>query len=194
MLDTLRTNEAAVAVMGRYSSAAWWWPMRMKDAETLAGIQRSSYADARSPVATTWPRGSALDARGLQSFLDRVRYAVLATGRPDGRPQAAPVGFIVDDGKFWIASVSGARLSNVRRVPWASLVVIEGVTVGGAGRRAHTALRAEGSVRIHENGALETVRDRLEQSWRERYDHSLDWAAAFLALAPVRLFSFTTNG
>ncbi|MCP9489171.1 MAG: pyridoxamine 5'-phosphate oxidase family protein [Solirubrobacteraceae bacterium MAG38_C4-C5] len=167
--------------------------MRTKDAETLAEVQRRSYANAHPP-RTTWPEESALDAVGLQSFLERVRYAVLATGRSDGRPLAAPVGFLVEDGGFWVATVRGARLRNVRALPWASLVVMEDVTAGGDETRTHTAVTVEGPVRIHEDEALDTVRGCLERRWRERYYDPPDWAVALLEIGPERLFSYSTSG
>ena len=155
--------------------------MTAEDAEALAEIQRRSYAAALPGLTAAWPEANALDAAALQAFLDEQRYAVLATARPDGRPQASPVGFVVADRAFWIATVRGTRLRNVRAVAWASLVVME--------ERPHTAVSAEGPVRIHEGEALEAACARLARSWQARYDHPLEWAAALLELAPERLFS-----
>jgi predicted pyridoxine 5'-phosphate oxidase superfamily flavin-nucleotide-binding protein len=142
-----------------------------EDAAAFAAIQAASYERAAPALLGSWPRERALGADGLAAFLDSQRFCVLATVTASGRPQARPVRFAVADCAFWIATVGGARLRNVRANPQVSLVV----AVGGPGE--HTAVLAEGPVEIHDRGpgAL----------------GSPEWAAAFLELRPERLFSYS---
>jgi predicted nuclease with RNAse H fold/nitroimidazol reductase NimA-like FMN-containing flavoprotein (pyridoxamine 5'-phosphate oxidase superfamily) len=152
------------------------------EAEPLAAIQELSYERAADSLRSSWPPESAMDAAGLSAFLARKDYAVLATATPDGRPQAAPVAFFVQDGSFWIATVAGVRLRNLRAVPYASLVVAEG------DRGDHRAVRVEGPVRLHDGPEPEL--ESLRQAWQERHGSDPRWAAAFVELRPELLFSY----
>ena len=67
-----------------------------------------------------------MDAAELGAFLRERTYCVVATATARGRAQARPVGFAVVGGAFWLATVDGGRLRNLRREPWLSLVVSEG--------------------------------------------------------------------
>jgi nitroimidazol reductase NimA-like FMN-containing flavoprotein (pyridoxamine 5'-phosphate oxidase superfamily) len=118
----------------------------------------------------------------LADFLQERRYCVLATGRPDGRPQARPVGFTVVDGSFWIGTVAGRRLENLRGVPYASLVVMEGE------QKEHRVVLAEGPVELHER-----MPENVELAWRAKHDSFPAWAAAFVKLQPERLFSYAAG-
>ena len=111
-------------------------------------------------------------------------YAILATVRPDGRPQAAPVAFDVKDGAFWIATVAGARVRNLKATPDAALVISEGE------RGNHRAVRVEGPVTLHEQDALAAVRKKLDAAWEERQGSLPDWAAAFIELRPETIYSY----
>lgn len=162
------------------------------DAESLASIQRRSYSAASAGFRAGWPQRQALDADGLAAFLGRRRYGVLATGRADGRPHAAPVAFTVHAGAFWIATVDGLRLRNLRATPWGSLVVMEGerdedepVDMGVP----HVALTAEGPVVLYEGEAMASVFRPLVEPWQRRHGHPPDWAAALVELRPERIFS-----
>ena len=161
------------------------------DGEALAEIQRLSYARASDALRRSWPEEQALDAAALAAFLGRKRYGVLATSRPDGRPHAAPVAYAVADGAFWVATVAGLRLRNLRSTPWASLVVMEGeLDQDDAGPgTAHVAVTAEGRVRLHEDDAFAAAFARLRAQWVERHGHEPDWAAALAELRPERIFS-----
>ena len=154
--------------------------MTGEDARRLAGIQARSYERAGAALRSSWPEESAFDADGLVAFLARKDYAVLATTRRDGKPQAAPIAFFVRDGSFWIASVAGARLRNLRANPYAALVIAEG------DRGDHRAVRVEGPAVIHEGAALDTLRS----AWRERHGGDASWASAFIELRPRTLFSY----
>jgi hypothetical protein len=154
------------------------------DVEALLDVQRRSYERAGPGLQRSWPEADALDANELQRLLEELVYGVLATGRPDGRAHAAPVAFSVEEGAFWIATVEGLRLRNLRAVPWASLVLAEGQR-----GRSHRALTAEGPVRLHEGGAFATARRRLDELWSARHGQPPEWAAAFIELRPERVFS-----
>jgi hypothetical protein len=166
------------------------------DAEALAALQRRSYAAAGAGLRRSWPEAQALDAAGLGALLGRRRYAVLATARPDGRPHAAPVAFTVGGGAFWIGTVAGLRLRNLRAVPWASLVVMAGERdedePEGLGA-PHAALTTEGPVRLHEGDALAAALEPLSADWRRRHGDLPGWAAALVELRPERLFSHDTG-
>jgi hypothetical protein len=152
----------------------------------LLELQRRSFAAATQGFREAWPERQALDAETLPPFLERNRYGVLATARPDGRAHASPIAFTVQDGAFWIGTVAGLRLRNLRAQPWASLVVIEGRADEGEAGEPHRALTAEGPVVLHE---LEAAWPQLEQVWLARHGHGLEWAAAVIELRPDRVFS-----
>ena len=148
-------------------------------------IQDRSYDSAGSGLHESFPRNLAMNATRMAAFLEHKRYAVLATGRRDGRPHAAPIAFSVWNGAFWIATVEGARLRNLRSRPYASIVIMEGDE-----RPRHRAVIAEGAVVIHD-GARAGEADRLfGENWRMRHGSDPTWAAAMLELRPKRVFSF----
>jgi pyridoxamine 5'-phosphate oxidase-like protein len=155
------------------------------DVEPLLEVQRTSYAAASEGFRAGWPEADALDASGMAALLDDNRYAVLATARSDGRAHAAPVAFVVSEGSFWVATVKGLRLRNLRASPWASVVVMDGEADEGEEGKPHRALTAEGPVVLHDVAVLE----RFEQQWIERHTDPPDWATAFIELRPERLFS-----
>jgi hypothetical protein len=159
------------------------WGMNV---EPLVEVQRRSYAAATTGLRAAWPESAALDGSRMAALLERQRYCVLATGRADGRPHASPVAFVVADGAFWIATVAGLRLRNLRATPWASVVVMEGDADEGEKGDAHQALTAEGPVMLHEVAA---AFNRLEAEWLRRHAHAPDWAVAFVELRPERIFS-----
>lgn len=160
-------------------------------AAALAELQRRSYAAASDGLRASWPEAQALDASALAALLARRRYCVLASSRPDGRPHAAPVAFVVAGGAFWFATVEGLRLRNLRSTPWAALVVMEGERdedEAGDGL-PHRALTAEGPVVVHEAEAFTGAFEPLRAAWVARHGHPPDWAAALVELRPRRVFS-----
>jgi nitroimidazol reductase NimA-like FMN-containing flavoprotein (pyridoxamine 5'-phosphate oxidase superfamily) len=148
------------------------------DAQALATLQAESYARAGAGLRSSWPQERSLAARGLREFLDSRSYGVLATTRPDGRPQAAPLSFFVRDGAFWFATVAGQRIRNLRATPYASFVVTAGED------DAHRVVMAEGAVNVHE------PTEALRAEWAARHGSSPTWAAAMLELVPERVFSY----
>ncbi len=157
----------------------------VEDLRTLVEIQARSYDRAGAALRDSYPKSSAMDGRRLAEFFERKRYAVLATARPDGRPQAAPVAFSVWGGAFWIATVEGARLRNLRTRPYASIVITEGDV-----RAHHRAVVAEGPVRLCEVRELAAMDPGFADQWRARHGALPTWAAALVELRPERLFSF----
>jgi len=149
------------------------------EARRLAELQSRSYERAGSALRSSWPSEDAMTAEELAAFLERNDYAVLATATPDGRPQAAPIAYFVRDGSFWIGTIEGARLRNLRENPNASLVIAEG------GRNTHSALRADGPVVIHAGQEMELPRS----GWKERHGGDAGWASAFVELRPGTLFT-----
>jgi hypothetical protein len=155
------------------------------DVRSLIEIQDRSYERAGPGLRESFPRNVAMDASRMAAFLDGKRYAVLATGRRDGRPHAAPIAFSYWRGAFWIATVEGARLRNLRARPHASIVISDGDE-----RPRHRAVIAEGAVIVHEGAAAGPADPRFAEDWRRRHGGAPAWAAAMLELRPERVFSF----
>ena len=122
-----------------------------------------------------------MDARHIEQFLDQHRYAVVATTRPDGRPQAAPLAFFIRNGSFWFASVAGQRLRNLRHVSYLAVVISEGD--GGD----HKLLTAEGTAILH------PVTAELAACWADRHDEDPTWATTMIEVTPQRLFSYSAR-
>lgn len=162
-----------------------------EDAAALAEIQTASYRNARG-IKAAWPEPDALDADGIVELLGAHRYCVLATARPDGRAHAAPVAYVVAGGAFWFGTVAGLRLRNLRAVPWASLVVMEGDRDADEPGEdpPHRALTAEGPVSLYEADAFCAAFERLAETWLARHGHEPDWAVALAELRPERVFSY----
>jgi len=154
------------------------------DVRTLIEIQERSYERAGPGLRESFPRSVAMDASRMAQFLDSKRYAVLATGRRDGRPHAAPIAFSCWRGAFWIATVEGARLRNLRARPYASIVISDGDE-----RPRHRAVIAEGPVTVND-GAAGPAAPGFAEDWRMRHGGDPTWAAAMLELRPERVFSF----
>lgn len=154
--------------------------MLPEDTQELVAVQDVSFANAGEGVRHSWPKEKAMGADALAAFLASKHYAVLATARPDCRPQATPIAFFVSGGSFWFATVPGARLRNVRRTPYGSVVISEGEG------EAHRVVVAEGPIEIHERSS------ELDVEWEGRHGTAPTWAAAFLELRPERFFSFAS--
>lgn len=155
-----------------------------EDAVALAEIQERSYARATPGLHESYPRSRKMDAGRLAAFFDSRRYVVLATSRPDGRPQAAPVAFVVWNRAFWFASVRGARLRNLRAQPYASIVLMEGEGP------SHRAVIAEGPIVLHEVRDKGSIAAEFRARWTDRHGDAPTWAAAIIELRPKRLFSY----
>ena len=152
--------------------------------DALATMQAESFRRAGKTMLGSFLPAQALNAEELQEFLTRKTYSVLATTRPDGRPLASMILFLVWRDAFWLPSARGAvRLNNLRSQPWASLVVFEGE------ENEHTVVVVEGSTSIHES--VSPIFDQgLGRVWQERVPQPRDWVAALIELKPSRLLSF----
>jgi general stress protein 26 len=155
----------------------------MIDAEALTRIQQKSYEGAAAALRRSWPPESAMGAEQLARFLTEHHYCVLATVTSKGQPQARPVAFTVLGSSFWFATVAGARLRNLERMPWVSLVVTEG------DRGGHQAVAVDGPVTIHDSRE-----EQLLAAWEERHGSRAEWAAAWFEVQPARLFSYSAEG
>lgn len=158
--------------------------LMLEDASAFIEIQERSYARASPSILTSYPHSRAMDAPRLAAFLDGRRYAVCATSRMDGRPQASPVAFLIWNGAFWFASVRGARLRNLRARPYASVVIMDGEGP------AHRAVIAEGPALLHEVRSADPLPEEFRQRWIERHGALPSWAAALIEIRPDRLFSY----
>lgn len=157
--------------------------MQIEDTRALAAIQDRSYARAGPVILESYPKTLAMNAEGLAAFLESKRYAVLATSRRDGRPQAAPIAFTFWASAFWIASVEGARVRNLRACPYASIVIVEGED------KTHRAVVVEGPVQLHD-ATIEAMPEALRDLWVKRHGGEPTWASALIEVRPERLFSY----
>jgi len=158
--------------------------MMPEDAAAFVEVQERSYARASPSILTSYPHSRAMDGPRMAAFLDSRRYAVCATSRRDGRPQASPVAFIIWNGAFWFASVHGARLRNLRARPYASVVIMDGEG------SAHRTVIAEGPVLLHEVPSPDPPPEEFRQRWMARHSALPSWAAALIEIRPDRLFSY----
>lgn len=152
---------------------------RVINVQALIRVQEESYARAGWSLASSWPRESAMDGKQLSSFLEERRYCVLATTDGHGRAIARPVAFTVVGGSFWFATVAGARLSNIERTPWASVVIED--SDGGE----HRAVAVDGPATITRHPSKQ-----LLEGWYERHGTRAEWAAAWFEVRPRRLVSY----
>jgi hypothetical protein len=120
-----------------------------------------------------------MDASQLRSFLEERHYCVLATTNPEGHAIARPVAFSVLAGSFWFATVRGARLRNLERTPWVSVVIEDG------DRDSHRAAAVDGPVIVTDKPP-----GQLLDLWQERHGSRAEWAAAWFELQPRRLVSY----
>jgi general stress protein 26 len=149
------------------------------DVQALIRLQEESYARAGRSLASSWPRESAMDGGQLRAFLEQRHYCVLATTDAHGRAIARPVAFTVVGGSFWFATVAGARLSNIERTPWASVVIED--SDGGE----HRAVAVDGPALITRHPPKQ-----LLEVWYQRHGSRAEWAAAWFEVRPRRLVSY----
>jgi nitroimidazol reductase NimA-like FMN-containing flavoprotein (pyridoxamine 5'-phosphate oxidase superfamily) len=152
------------------------------DVDALARVQEDSYARTGPGLASSWPRESAMNAAQLGVFLEERRYCVLATTNAAGHPVARPVSFAVLGSSFWFATVAGARLRNLERTPWTSVVFEAGDV------HDHRAVAVDGPVTIASEASPE-----LREVWEQRHGSRAEWAAAWFELRPQRLVSYSAR-
>ncbi|CAN5214773.1 hypothetical protein BH20ACT24_BH20ACT24_16920 [soil metagenome] len=155
----------------------------------LGGVQAQSVERAARSTRAAWPQDRSLSPEGLHRFLERKKYAVLSTARPDGRPHAAMVAFCLREGVFWLPSVAGsARLRNLAAEPWATLVVSEGEG------EEHIAVVVEGDALVHaEPGPV--LDGFLRDAWAQKFGTDLaTWVGAVVELVPRKVLSHGPEG
>ena len=152
------------------------------DIEALIRLQGDSHGRAGVGLAGSWPADSAMDESQLGAFLTERRYCVLATTNADGHAIARPVAYAVLGAAFWFATVAGARLRNLERSPWASVVIEDG------DGDAHRAVAVDGPVTITDQPAAEVL-----DAWEARHGRMAEWAVKWFELRPRRLVSYTAR-
>jgi nitroimidazol reductase NimA-like FMN-containing flavoprotein (pyridoxamine 5'-phosphate oxidase superfamily) len=161
---------------------AGWDDRGVIDVEALAELQRASFARAGGGLRDSWPQESALDVEELGAFLQAHSYCVLATATTSARPLARPVAFTVCDGSVWLATVEGARLRNLRRNPWVSIVI----SVGDRGD--HEVVVIDGTVNV-----MASPPERVSAAWATRHGAAPAWADAWAEVRPTRLLSHSAR-
>lgn len=145
---------------------------------TLSEIQARTFGSATSATTTAFPPDRRLSDAQLRAYLGRRAYALVATGRPDGRPHTAMTLYVVSGTELWLPTVRGSvRERNVRRQPWASVVVTEGDD------DEHVVVHLEGPAAVvGAEAAPPDVRRAVDAEWlaawiQVRVDRVLSYAA-----------------
>jgi PPOX class probable F420-dependent enzyme len=153
---------------------------------TLHRIQEASFARASEATRGAFPSERRMGGAALIRFLARKRYGVLATVRPDGRPQAAPIAYALVGEKFVFASLAdAARVRNLRNEPHASFVVSE-----DEGDK-HAVVIAEGTARLvpPSEASLDA-----RAPFRDDTGALPSWVGTMIMLTPERLLSYAAEG
>jgi hypothetical protein len=153
-------------------------------ADWLDRLQEASFSRAGPAMHAAYPPQRRLTGPQLAEYLTRRTYGLASSTRPDGRAHAAPTLFSIFAEAFWLPTLgAAARLRNVRAHPWLALSIIEGE------HDTHAAVLTEGPAEV-----LATVPDDVWSITELRNrGGSLDWATAWLRMAPQRLFSFAEH-
>lgn len=157
-------------------------PRAQEGVDPLVRLQADGDDRAPDALSRSWPWERTLEDDALRAFLEERRYCILATTAPSRRPQARPVGFLLLGDSFWFATIAGARMRNLKLLPWGSVVISDGEGSG------HRAVVADGPISIHRQPPTGLV-----ARWEERYGWAPGWAAAWLELRPRRLFSYASG-
>jgi hypothetical protein len=146
----------------------------------LAALQERSFARASAATVSAFPAERRLTGQQLADYLDRRAFAVVGTGRPDGRPQTAMSSYFRRGTVFWLPMVGGsARERNLRRQPWLTMTIPEGDHVD------HVVVIIEGIAAIVPPIAVPAdVRSAV----------SGDWVEIWARLTPSRLLSYAGEG
>jgi hypothetical protein len=146
----------------------------------LGALQEKSFARAGAATVGSFPAERRLTGQQLADYLDRRAFAVIGTGRPDGRPHAAMSSYFRRGAVFWLPMVGGSvRERNLRHQPWLTMTVSEG------DHDAHVVVLIEGTAAIVPPIAVpDDVRSAI----------SGDWVEVWVRLAPARLLSYAAEG
>jgi hypothetical protein len=147
--------------------------------EELAAVQDQTFARATAATAASFPPERRLSAGQLSAYLDRRTFAVVGSGRPDGRPHAAMSSYVRQGLDFWLPTVAGSvRERNVRACPWLTMTVTEG------DRDTHVVVLMEGPAEI---AAAADVPTEVLASVTG------DWVGTWLRLTAERLLSYAAE-
>jgi hypothetical protein len=144
--------------------------------ESIGELQDRSFERATAATNSSYPPENRLSAAQLESYLDRRKFAVVGSGRKDGRPHAAMSLYVRRGTTFWLPTMAGSvRERNVRRTPWLTLVIAE------EDHPVHIAVITEGPVEVVEPDSVPAdVRDAV----------SGDWVSSWIRLTAERLLSY----
>lgn len=145
----------------------------------LGELQDASFAGVNAATAGSFPPERRLSGEAIERYLNSRRNAVVSTTRPDGRPHSAPGAFVLFQDSIWLPVVAkAARIRNVTKQPWVSMVVAEGV------RDAHCVVMIEGAAVVATSppvGLAEAARPKLD---------SVSWVSSWIHLTPAKLLSY----
>jgi hypothetical protein len=146
----------------------------------LGALQEQSFARASAATVSAFPAERRLSGQQLADYLDRRAFAVVGTGRPDGRPQAAMSSYYRRGVIFWLPMVgNSARERNLRHQPWLTMTVAEGDHNG------HIVVILEG---------ISAIVPPLAVPADVRSAVSGDWVEVWARLTPSRLLSYAAQG
>jgi Pyridoxamine 5'-phosphate oxidase len=144
--------------------------------DVLGDLQERSFARATAATNSSYPPENRLSPGQLASYLDRRSFAVVGTGRADGRPHAAMSVFVRRGTTFWLPTMAGSvRERNLRRTPWLTMVIAEG------DHPVHIAVIAEGPAEIV---ALADVPADVQAAMTG------DWVSEWIRMTAERLLSY----
>jgi general stress protein 26 len=148
--------------------------------ELLGELQDRTFARATGATAASYPPERRLSAAQLASYLDRRAFAVIGSGRADGRPHAAMSVYVRRGATFWLPTVAGSvRERNLRTMPWLTMVITEG------DHNEHIAVLIEGPAEVIAPPQVpEDVRAAA----------SGDWVSAWIRVTAERLLSYAAEG
>jgi hypothetical protein len=73
----------------------------------LATLQEQTFAGATRATIDAYPVANRLTGQQLADYLDRRAFAVIGTGRADGRPHAVISSYVRRGSTFWLLSAPG---------------------------------------------------------------------------------------
>ena len=144
--------------------------------ELLGALQDRTFARSTAATAVSYPPERRLSAAQLASYLDRRKFAVVSSTRPDGRPHTAMSVFVRRGTTFWLPTMAGSvRERNLRATPWLTMVIAE------ADHPEHIAVIIEGPAEVIAPPQVPAdVRAALTG----------DWVSTWICLTAERLLSY----
>jgi general stress protein 26 len=153
--------------------------------DELAALQERSFAKARPTTRGAYPPERRMTGATLEAVMTARKYILVATVRKSGHPHIAPSSFVWNAGRVWLPTESGAaRVGHVRDVPYVSLALSEGED------GHHAAVLMEGPAQLL---PIEDAPPEPGRLWRDKFSHHPEWADLWVAVEPVRLFSYAAE-